>query len=160
MERVTSNRKGQAGGSALGLVADLVAAVRLHAAARRLQSPAGLGTAFEDDDVAHVSGSVDPVRDIEIIDTELALADLDTVEKALDKVARQAKTGDKKVLARKALLERVRDHLDSGKPMRALELTDDEKIELRDFQFLTIKPTLYIANVDEEGFKDNPLSVR
>ena len=63
----------------------------------------------------------------------------------------------KKVLARKVLLERVRDHLDSGKPMRAMELTDDEKLELRDFQFLTIKPTLYIANVDEEGFEDNPL---
>jgi hypothetical protein len=112
---------------------------------------------FHNDDVVHVAGQVDPLEDIEIINTELALADLESVEKALDKVTRQAKTGDKKVLARKALLERVRDHLDSGKPMRAMELTDDEKLELRDFQFLTIKPTLYIANVDEEGFEDNPL---
>ena len=112
---------------------------------------------FHNDDVVHVAGQVDPLEDIEVINTELALADLESVEKALDKVTRQAKTGDKKVLARKALLERVRDHLDSGKPMRAMELTDDEKLELRDFQFLTIKPTLYIANVDEEGFEDNPL---
>jgi GTP-binding protein YchF len=112
---------------------------------------------FHNDDVVHVSGKVNPLEDIEVINTELALADLESVEKALDKVTRQAKTGDKKVLARKALLERVRDHLDSGKPMRAMELTDDEKLELRDFQFLTIKPTLYIANVDEEGFEDNPL---
>jgi len=112
---------------------------------------------FHNDDVVHVAGQVDPLEDIEVINTELALADLESVEKALDKVTRQAKTGDKKVLARKALLERVRDHLDSGKPMRAMELTDDEKLDLRDFQFLTIKPTLYIANVDEEGFEDNPL---
>jgi GTP-binding protein YchF len=112
---------------------------------------------FHNDDVVHVSGKVNPLEDIEVINTELALADLESVEKALDKVTRQAKTGDKKVLARKTLLERVRDHLDSGKPMRAMELTDDEKLELRDFQFLTIKPTLYIANVDEEGFEDNPL---
>ena len=112
---------------------------------------------FHNDDVVHVAGQVDPLEDIEVINTELALADLESVEKALDKVTRQAKTGDKKVLARKALLERVRDHLDSGKPMRAMELNDDEKLDLRDFQFLTIKPTLYIANVDEEGFEDNPL---
>ena len=112
---------------------------------------------FHNDDVVHVAGKVNPLEDIEVINTELALADLESVEKALDKVIRQAKTGDKKILARKALLERVRDHLDSGKPMRAMELTDDEKLDLRDFQFLTIKPTLYIANVDEEGFENNPL---
>ena len=112
---------------------------------------------FHNDDVVHVAGKVNPLEDIEVINTELALADLESVEKALDKVIRQAKTGDKKILARKALLERVRDHLDSGKPMRAMQLTDDEKLDLRDFQFLTIKPTLYIANVDEEGFENNPL---
>ncbi|MGD1990592.1 MAG: redox-regulated ATPase YchF [Chromatiales bacterium] len=112
---------------------------------------------FHNDDVVHVAGQVNPLEDIEVINTELALADLESVEKALDKVTRQAKTGDKKVLARKALLERVRDHLDSGKPMRAMELNEDEMLDLRDFQFLTIKPTLYIANVDEEGFENNPL---
>ena len=112
---------------------------------------------FHNDDVVHVAGKVNPLEDIEIINTELALADLESVEKALDKVTRQAKTGDKKVLARKTLLERVREHLDSGRPMRAMELSEDEQQELRDFQFLTIKPTLYIANVDEEGFENNPL---
>ena len=112
---------------------------------------------FHNDDVVHVAGKVNPLEDIDVINTELALADLESVEKALDRVTRQAKTGDKKVLARKALLERVRDHLDSGKPMRAMQLSDDEKLDLRDFQFLTIKPTLYIANVDEEGFENNPL---
>ncbi len=102
-------------------------------------------------------GRVDPLRDIEIINTELALADLESVEKALDRAARQAKTGDKKVLARKALLERVRDHLDAGKPVRAMALSEDEGMELRDLFLLTAKPTMYIANVDEDGFEDNPL---
>jgi GTP-binding protein YchF len=112
---------------------------------------------FENDDVVHVSGQVDPLRDIEIINTELALADLESVEKALDRAARQAKTGDKKVLVRKALLERVRDHLDAGRPVRALDLSDDERLELRELFLLTAKPTMYIANVDEGGFEDNPL---
>jgi len=112
---------------------------------------------FENDDVVHVSGKVDPLRDIEIINTELALADLETVEKALDRVARQAKTGDKKVLARKALIERVRDQLDSGKPVRAMGLYEEDRLEIRDLFLLTAKPTMYIANVDEGGFEDNPL---
>ena len=112
---------------------------------------------FENDDVVHVSGKVDPLSDIEIINTELALADLESVEKALDRAARQAKTGDKKVLVRKALLERVCDHLDAGNPVRAAELNDDEWLELRDLFLLTAKPTTYIANVDENGFEDNPM---
>ena len=111
---------------------------------------------FENDDVVHVAGRVDPLGDIEVINTELALADLETVEKALARAARQAKTGDKKILARKTLLEAVRDHLDRGGPVRAMELDDDRKLALRDLHLLTIKPTLYIANVDEEGFEDNP----
>jgi GTP-binding protein YchF len=111
---------------------------------------------FENDDVVHVAGRVDPVSDIEVINTELALADLESVEKALDKTARQAKTGDKKVLARKVLLERVREHLNEGKSVRAMELSDDDKLELRDLFLLTIKPTLYIANVSDDGFVDNP----
>jgi ribosome-binding ATPase len=96
------------------------------------------------------------VGDVEVINTELALADLESVEKALDKTARQAKTGDKKILARKELLEQVRDHLDSGKPVRSLDLSEDQMAELRDLFLLTVKPVLYIANVAEDGFSDNP----
>ena len=112
---------------------------------------------FEDDDVVHVSGRVDPPGDIEVVNTELALADLDSVEKALDRAARQAKTGDKKVLLRKTLLERVREQLDRGSPVRAMELSTDQQLELRDLFLLTNKPTLYIANVAEDGFSDNPM---
>ncbi len=111
---------------------------------------------FENDDVVHVAGKVDPLADIEVINTELALADLESVEKALDKAARQARTGDKKILSRKAILERVRDHLDAGSPVRSLEMTEDERTELRDLFLLTAKPTMYIANVAEDGFADNP----
>ncbi|MCG7963753.1 MAG: redox-regulated ATPase YchF, partial [Candidatus Thiodiazotropha taylori] len=111
---------------------------------------------FENDDVVHVAGRVDPAGDVEVINTELALADLESVEKGLDKTARQAKTGDKKVLARKALLESVRDHLNDGKPVRSMDLSEEQLIELRDLFLLTIKPVLYIANVDEEGFSENP----
>lgn len=111
---------------------------------------------FENDDVVHVAGRVDPLADIEVINTELALADMESIEKALDKAARQAKTGDKKILARKALLERVRDHLDQGQPVRSMGLNEDERAELYDLHLLTIKKTLYIANVSEDGFEDNP----
>ena len=110
---------------------------------------------FENDDVVHVAGKVDPLADIEVINTELALADLESVEKALDKLTRQAKTGDKKVIAQKERLEKVRDHLDTGKPVRSMDLDDDARLELRDLHLLTIKPTLYIANVDEDGFENN-----
>ncbi|MBL3600362.1 MAG: redox-regulated ATPase YchF [gamma proteobacterium endosymbiont of Lamellibrachia anaximandri] len=111
---------------------------------------------FENDDVVHVAGKIDPLADIEVINTELALADLESVEKALDKTARQAKAGDKKIVARKVLLERVRDHLDEGRAVRSMALSDDELLELRDLFLLTIKPVFYIANVDEEGFENNP----
>jgi GTP-binding protein YchF len=112
---------------------------------------------FENDDVVHVSGAVDPVRDIEVIDTELALADLETVEKAFDRAGRAAKAGDKKALARKGLLERVRDQLDQARPVRALGLDAEERAEIRDLFLLTAKPTMYIANVAEDGFVDNPM---
>lgn len=111
---------------------------------------------FENDDIVHVSGKVDPIADAEVINTELALADLESIEKALDKVTRQAKTGDKKVLARKALLEKVNEHLAEGKPVRTLELNEDEQAVLKDFQLITNKPVLYIANVNEDGFENNP----
>ena len=111
---------------------------------------------FEHGDVVHVAGRVDPLSDIEVIDTELALADLETVEKALDRASRAAKVGDKKAQARKDLLERVQAQLDQGRPVRGLDLTEDDKAELYDLHLLTIKPTLYVANVNEDGFDHNP----
>jgi GTP-binding protein YchF len=111
---------------------------------------------FEHGDVVHVAGRVDPLSDIEVIDTELALADLETVEKALDRAARAAKVGDKKAQARKDLLERVQAQLDQGKAVRGLVLTEDDRAELYDLHLLTIKPTLYVANVNEDGFDNNP----
>ena len=111
---------------------------------------------FENDDVVHVAGKVDPLSDIEVINTELALADMESVEKALDKVNRQAKTGDKKVLVQKALLESVRDHLDTGAPVRSMSLDEEQRQALYDLHLLTVKPTLYLANVAEDGFENNP----
>ncbi len=111
---------------------------------------------FENDDVVHVAGRVSPLDDIEVIDTELALADLETVGKAHDKLVRQAKTGDKKIIARKDFLETVRGHLDEGRPVRSMGLDDEQLESLRELHLLTVKPTLYIANVDEDGFENNP----
>ncbi|MCF7984290.1 MAG: redox-regulated ATPase YchF [Thiohalocapsa sp.] len=112
---------------------------------------------FENDDVVHVSGGVDPIRDIEVIDTELALADMESVGKALEKAVKQSKTGDKTMLVRKALLERVAAHLDQGLPVRSLALDNDERDALRELFLLTAKPTMYVANVAEDGFENNPL---
>ena len=111
---------------------------------------------FEDDDVIHVAGRVDPVSDIEVVNTELALADLESVEKALDRTLRQAKSGDKKILGRKDLLERIRDHLNQALPVRSLGLDGEQLAEIRDLFLLTAKPNLYIANVAETGFAHNP----
>ena len=111
---------------------------------------------FEDDNVIHVEGKVDPLSDIEVINTELALADLETVEKALLRTAKIAKSGDKDAKARLALLETVREHLDAGGLARSLSLDEDQLLQLREFHLLTVKPTLYIANVAEDGFENNP----
>lgn len=111
---------------------------------------------FDSDDVVHVAGHVDPVNDVEVINTELALADLESVEKALAKAERQAKTGDKKALSRKELLERVRQQLDRGVSVRRMGLSEEERGELRELFLLTVKPVLYIANVGEDGFEENP----
>ena len=111
---------------------------------------------FENDDIVHVAGKVNPLADIEVINTELALADLESVEKALQKAEKLVKTGDKKVLARRDLLSRVRDHLDGGRMVRSMTLDTDERLELRDLQLLTAKRTLYVANVNDDGFEDNP----
>ena len=104
---------------------------------------------FEDGDVTHVDGSVDPIRDIETIETELLLSDLQTVESAIDKAKRPAKSGDKDAVARLALLERCQELLDVGTPLRELEVSKDEARRLKGFGFLTAKPILYVANVDE-----------
>jgi GTP-binding protein YchF len=112
---------------------------------------------FESDDVVHVAGKVDPLNDIEVINTELALADMETAEKAITKTSKVAKSGDKEAKAKLAVLERVRDHLDKGEPVRTLDLDEDQKKLIRDLFLLTIKPTMYIANVSEDGFENNPL---
>lgn len=112
---------------------------------------------FEDDDVVHVEGRVDPVADIGVIETELALADLESVERSLQKAEKQARSGDKEVLSRIDLLRKLRDALDADGHLRDLELTDDEAQQVRSFNLLTRKPVLYIANVDEGGLQNNPL---
>ncbi|MCG5529384.1 redox-regulated ATPase YchF [Halorhodospira halochloris] len=112
---------------------------------------------FEDEDVHHVSGSIDPVSDVETIATELALADLDTLNKALQRQERAAKSGDKQAVGMRDLLERVRDGLDSGSPVRALDLDEESRHKLKEFHLLTNKPLMYIANVAEEGFAENPM---
>lgn len=111
---------------------------------------------FEDGNVVHVAGKVSPANDIEVINTELALADLDTVEKGLLRVNKQARAGDKAAALEVALLERVKKELDQGHPARALDLTKEEKLLLKPLNLLTTKPTLYIANVAENGFENNP----
>ncbi len=112
---------------------------------------------FEDDNVIHVANQIDPQADIEIINTELALADLESCEKQLQKVVRTAKSGDKEAVAMKALLEdKLLPHLNEAKPVRALSLDDNEQALVRTLHLLTTKPTMYIANVDEDGFDNNP----
>ncbi|WJW75951.1 redox-regulated ATPase YchF [Thiohalobacter sp. IOR34] len=111
---------------------------------------------FEDENVVHVAGRIDPLSDIEVINTELALADLETVEKAIQRVGKIAKSGDKEARARLAVLERVKAQLDEALPLRAMDLDKDEREQLQDLHLLTIKPTMYIANVAEDGFEDNP----
>ena len=110
---------------------------------------------FANDNVIHVANKIDPRADIEIINMELVLADLESCEKQLQRVARSAKGGDKDSLAQKALLEKVISHLEAGNPVRSLCMNDDERKLVRLFHLLTIKPTMYIANVDEDGFTDN-----
>lgn len=111
---------------------------------------------FENDDVTHVAGKIDPAGDIETIDTELALADLEAVEKQLYKAERNAKANEKTALAWRDLLRKVKAQLDQGLPVRAMELSETERLPLKDLQLLTAKPVMYIANVDEHGFEMNP----
>nr|MCH9697422.1 redox-regulated ATPase YchF [Gammaproteobacteria bacterium] len=124
---------------------------------RETNSIAHVVRCFENDNVVHVDGKIDPLSDIGVINTELALADLASAEKALVRASKMAKAGDPKQKARKALLEKIVSHLDTGAPIRAMTLSEDESAMIRDMHFLTLKPVLYIANVDEQGFENNPL---
>lgn len=110
---------------------------------------------FDNDDIVHVSGKISPLDDIEIINTELILADLSIVEKLYQKALKNTKSGQKEGLALKALLEKIIPVLESGKSARSINLTYDELKLLKGFQLLTIKPVLYVANVSEDGFIDN-----
>ena len=112
---------------------------------------------FANDNVIHVTGRVDPISDIETIQTELALADLVTVEKSLQRETKQAKSGDKESIKLVSLLETVRSHLDQGKPARSMQLDKDQRHLLQPLCLLTAKPAIYVANVDEKGFTNNPL---
>ena len=112
---------------------------------------------FEDDNVIHVAGKVDPLSDIEVINTELALADLSTVEKAFSRYTKAAKSGNDKEAAKLvAVLDKVQKQLDQAKPVRALGLSEDELALIKPFCLITAKPTMYVANVKEDGFENNP----
>ncbi len=122
---------------------------------REVDAIAHVVRCFDDDDIVHVAGKVDPLADIATIDTELALADLASGEKALDRAAKASKAGDKDAIRRRDLLERVRQQLDAAKAVRALGLSPDELRDLGDLHLLTSKPVMYVANVDEHGFTGN-----
>ncbi|WP_329742733.1 redox-regulated ATPase YchF [Dyella sp. A6] len=123
---------------------------------REVDAIAHVVRCFEHGDIVHVAGKVDPVADIETIDTELALADLDSVEKALNRAERAAKANDKDALAKKPVLQKLAAGLNEGRTARSLGLDDEEKALVRDLFLLTLKPLMYIANVNEEGFENNP----
>ncbi|HEX7770190.1 MAG TPA: redox-regulated ATPase YchF [Dokdonella sp.] len=124
---------------------------------REVDAIAHVVRCFEHPDIVHVAGRIDPISDIDTIDTELALADLESVEKALNRAERAAKANDKEALARRPVLQKLAAGLDAGKPARGLGLDEEEKALVRDLFLLTLKPLMYIANVREDGFADNPL---
>jgi GTP-binding protein YchF len=111
---------------------------------------------FENDDIIHVAGKISPLDDVAVINTELALADLDTVERGLLRAEKTAKTGDKDAIKLRDMLKRVREHLDSGNPARTLIKEAEEKKILRELHLITLKPLMYVANVAENGFENNP----
>jgi GTP-binding protein YchF len=111
---------------------------------------------FENDDIVHVAGRVKPLDDIDVINTELALADLDTVERALQRAEKASKAGDKDAIRLRDLIKKVKEHLDAGKPVRSLIKDPEEKRLLRDLHLITLKPLMYVANVSEDGFTNNP----
>ncbi len=111
---------------------------------------------FENDDIVHVAGKISPLDDIEVINTELALADLESIDKALLKVQKVAKSGDKDAKVKMVVLEKLKEHLDKGEQARTLGLDEEQQLLVRDLNLLTIKPLMFIANVAEDGFRDNP----
>jgi ribosome-binding ATPase len=112
---------------------------------------------FDDGNVVHVAGKVDPLADIEVINTELALADMETIEKAIARESKKAKSGDKEAIALCAVLEKVQKHLDQGLAVRTLGLDKDQMHLIKPLCLITVKPVMYLANVEESGFENNPL---
>jgi hypothetical protein len=126
---------------------------------REVDAIAHVVRCFEDPNITHVSGSVDPIRDINVINLELILADMETVERRMERTRKQLKSGDKKAQAEIELLERLKQVFDEGKPARSLALSDEERLIIRDLHLLTIKPVLYVANVGENevsNYDENP----
>ena len=112
---------------------------------------------FEDDNVIHVAGKVDPIDDIEVIQTELCLADLTAVEKALHRVTKLARSGDKEAVKLVAILEKCQVALNDTKPVRTIDFSKEEHVLLKQFFLITAKPAMFVANVAEDGFKNNPM---
>ena len=129
---------------------------KFQAHIREVDAIAHVVRCFINDDIVHVSNRIDPISDIETIDTELALADLDSVEKALNRAEKEAKAGNKDAIAKKDVLQRLRAGLDAGKSARSLGLAAEDKALVRDLFLLTLKPVMYVANVLEDGFENNP----
>lgn len=123
---------------------------------REVDAIAHVVRCFDHPDIVHVANRIDPISDIETIDTELALADLESVDKALNRVERAAKANDKEAMTKRPVLQKLAATLNEGKPARAAGLDEDEKALVRDLFLLTLKPLMYIANVLEDGFKNNP----
>ena len=121
---------------------------------RQVDAIAHVVRCFEDENITHVADTIDPLRDIDTIQTELCLADLDVVDKRLAKVAKLLKSGSKEAKLESEILERVKNFLDEAKPARSLNLTEDELAVIRDANLLTLKPTLYIANVAEDDLSE------
>jgi hypothetical protein len=112
---------------------------------------------FDDGNIVHVAGKVDPLADVEVINTELALADMETIERTVARESKKAKSGDKDAIALCAVLEKVQKHIDNGQPVRTMGLDADQLHLLKPLCLLTVKPVMYLANVEESGFTNNPL---
>ncbi|MCL4166703.1 UNVERIFIED_CONTAM: hypothetical protein GTU68_049032, partial [Idotea baltica] len=119
---------------------------------RETDAIAHVARCFEDDDVVHVEGKINPLSDIETINTELALADLESAEKSLLRTQKKTRSGDKDAVIRAAILEKIVSHLSEGLALRTLDLSTDEWETVKEFSFITAKPMMYIANVDDQGF--------
>jgi len=127
---------------------------------RETHAIAHLVRCFENDDITHVAGRIDPLDDIDTIETELLLADLESVQKSLDKAERNAKTNEKAAIARRDVLRKVCTALEAGRPARSIDASDAEQPILKELNLITAKPVVYIANVAEDSLRDNPLVAR